>query len=712
MKRLFVCLTLLMVLAACGQQPGDRTAPTVEVQLSGTLQETGVYENEVTVTIAATDADDSEVSVAYSLSGGAFRAYSAPFTIDTPGSYTLSARAADKAGNVATTQETSFHVVTKAPVLPALEIQLSGVEASPGVYSDQVTVTITARDEEGGSGVAASSYRLNDGAFLPYSEPFGITTEGEYTLTAQATDGAGNTATAERSFRVVLTPPSEAKIELENLDGMVKGELQAGFFNDWLVFSRIADTSGTPPANSDWTILKYHDVATLRIKNISAVDTLRIAGLTISDSSMFILPDKEDEALPLEIAPNSFYDLAIQFVETTGSKGVRRGTLTIQANDVTEPTTVVNLAGAFMTQPESKRELSIQQIADVMGYKIAIGRPLPLSEKPDSPLAGDEVRSNLWVRANPSKAVYVRQLAAYHGCCNTQDLIEVINPRDGSVTGSFRHAKAYGQSMLPPISGTSGKPAEMVLSPATPFEVRIAGYSSYPAQKTNGGNLAVRFWPVRDRDGVLIPDSYFVGQDYVLSGCGTGGANCDFQDNVYLITNIKPYEAQYRLNVAGPAYTDKNGNAWLPDKATGLSELFSPAGAISEPKDKSNPHAIAGTDDDTLYQSYRALLPGNPPQDQRVLSFALPIGPGRYTVRLHFAELYWNDPGKRVFEVIIEDTPVLTDFDILEETARATALVKTFSGIQVSDGYLDVSFRAKADYGAISALEVIRAPGD
>ncbi|WP_245632676.1 malectin domain-containing carbohydrate-binding protein, partial [Edaphobacter aggregans] len=46
-------------------------------------------------------------------------------------------------------------------------------------------------------------------------------------------------------------------------------------------------------------------------------------------------------------------------------------------------------------------------------------------------------------------------------------------------------------------------------------------------------------------------------------------------------------------------------------------------------------------------------------------TYTLPgLNPGAsYTVRLHFAENYWTQPGQRVFNVSINGTQVLSNFD-------------------------------------------------
>src|SRR5262249_15641454 len=51
-----------------------------------------------------------------------------------------------------------------------------------------------------------------------------------------------------------------------------------------------------------------------------------------------------------------------------------------------------------------------------------------------------------------------------------------------------------------------------------------------------------------------------------------------------------------------------------------------------------------------------------------------------YTVRLHFAEFYWSSPGQRVFNVSINGTQVLSNFDIIAATgAKDRAIVEQYT---------------------------------
>src|SRR5437868_4681284 len=69
-----------------------------------------------------------------------------------------------------------------------------------------------------------------------------------------------------------------------------------------------------------------------------------------------------------------------------------------------------------------------------------------------------------------------------------------------------------------------------------------------------------------------------------------------------------------------------------------------------------------------------------------------------YHVRLHFAELTWDRPGERVFNVLINGVTVLSNFDLVAEAgAPRTAIVRTFN---VTTGALDgltISFQAIRD---------------
>jgi hypothetical protein len=138
-----------------------------------------------------------------------------------------------------------------------------------------------------------------------------------------------------------------------------------------------------------------------------------------------------------------------------------------------------------------------------------------------------------------------------------------------------------------------------------------------------------------------------------------------------------------RINSGGPAFTDSTGKVWAADG------LFSGGTTFSKVV------AIAGTVEDTLYQTERY---GN-------FSYSLPVPNGTYTVALYFAELYWTASGKRVFNVTVEGAPAIANLDIFAAVGANTALVRTVT-TTVNDGVLNINFVSVTDNAKISAIEV------
>ena len=67
-----------------------------------------------------------------------------------------------------------------------------------------------------------------------------------------------------------------------------------------------------------------------------------------------------------------------------------------------------------------------------------------------------------------------------------------------------------------------------------------------------------------------------------------------------------------------------------------------------------------------------------------------------YTVRLHFAEIYWTSTGQRVFNVSINGTQVLTNFDIFALAGANKAVVQSFAANANASGQLIIAFSPKS----------------
>jgi Malectin domain/Ricin-type beta-trefoil lectin domain-like/beta-glucosidase 2, glycosyl-hydrolase family 116 N-term/Glycosyl-hydrolase family 116, catalytic region len=81
---------------------------------------------------------------------------------------------------------------------------------------------------------------------------------------------------------------------------------------------------------------------------------------------------------------------------------------------------------------------------------------------------------------------------------------------------------------------------------------------------------------------------------------------------------------------------------------------------------------------------------------------------GSYTVRLHFAELYWTASGKRTFNVFINGMQVLGNFDIFAAAGgQNKAIVEQFTAVANSSGAIAIQYANVVDQAKSSGIEVI-----
>ena len=79
-----------------------------------------------------------------------------------------------------------------------------------------------------------------------------------------------------------------------------------------------------------------------------------------------------------------------------------------------------------------------------------------------------------------------------------------------------------------------------------------------------------------------------------------------------------------------------------------------------------------------------------------------------YTVRLHFAEIYWTAAGQRVFNVSINGSQVLSNFDIFGTAGgKDIAVVKQFITLANSSGKIIIHFTTVKDNAKISGIEIL-----
>ncbi|KAA1425031.1 choice-of-anchor D domain-containing protein [Mumia zhuanghuii] len=296
-------------------------------------------------------------------------------------------------------------------------------------------------------------------------------------------------------------------------------------FEDQIAFNRLQTTAD---GNQ-----KMADTGTVRISNPGTA-ALQVTGLPITGQFQLVTPP----SLPFTVAPGATRDLTVRFVAQ--STKVHNGTLTVQSNAETNPQQVIQLGGLWQSQSEGGQEPNLSQIAKAFG----IGSNIPngFTSKGEYSPIGDEVLSPYWSRVDTTKPVTVRQLAGFHTYPNGASLR--WQNKTGSLGNLFGMGGQYAQSLLPRISNTVGAaPAAGSFTPGASFGFAVDGEHGDRSKNNEqvdieNGCVApcgqhVRLWPVKDRTGTLVPGMYVLSMDYA-------GINYDYQDNVYLVTNIRP----------------------------------------------------------------------------------------------------------------------------------------------------------------------------
>ncbi|MDN3496523.1 malectin domain-containing carbohydrate-binding protein [Planococcus sp. APC 4015] len=421
---------------------------------------------------------------------------------------------------------------------PSVGITVNGAAVDQQYEGGAATVAASALAASGAT-VSSFTYSIDGAAATPYTAPFVIDAEGEYDVAFVATDSAGRSTTRTIGL-TVLDIGGTLTLANQQVARQQNGQPLPGLYEDLLVIHRV-NSLGTNPVHAT---LRYNDTATVNLGNSGTKD-LRITSLALGGAQSAQFQLVAPPTLPLLIEPGQTVPLTVQFIGSSGSKGVRSASITISSSDTATAAKVVQLRGGYMGAPEGGSELTLQQIMNLYGSTSSSGSMGDSlgngSENPGAPMDGDEVRSFQWKKLDSSKTVQAVQLGAFHGCCNATETYSI----NGT---SATHATPWGQAIYP--RNTAGNLVTISTNPGGNFGITVAGQST-----TQTAYMAVKMWPVKDAAGKIVPGAWFAGHDYISSPsqCGIGATNCDYQDNVYLVTNILPVSSSDVTAPAAPA---------------------------------------------------------------------------------------------------------------------------------------------------------------
>ena len=366
-------------------------------------------------------------------------------------------------------------------------------------------------------GALLPAARTADGSVVPNAYVIALE---EFVNGSRAT----TTRTSSRSSATSHRAPAGPEIGLENLDGAP--------------FTEPAGVQPHPDAAPDdpQRRPRHRDACALRNTGTTPLNDHRAARCPAAPTWQLV---ERAVAARRRSRPARSLDLTVQ-VRLHRPAACKTGTLTITSNDADEPATdVVQLRGFWQSQQrEQPASRASRRSRDAFGYTTHAHqrRPEPQHRRQASRRSATRSSAVLAPRrpgARRSPVPPARRLP-HQGNTATRS---AGSPRGRATDGLFT-GRRRDQS-LPPARLRHGQ----TLGPSRParaaFGFQIDGESSDDTRNTAGAARrqlrAPRPLLARQGrgNGRCIPNTYLVAMDY-------SGINYDYQDNVYLVTNVRP----------------------------------------------------------------------------------------------------------------------------------------------------------------------------
>ena len=266
------------------------------------------------------------------------------------------------------------------------------------------------------------------------------------------------------------------------------------------------------------------DAQTITLRNIGDAP-LELTALSVSgaDAGAFALAAP---SLPLSIEPGGAVDAAVAFAPATaGSQSAE-----VQVVGAGGQALSIDLYGLGSVGEQGENEPPLAAVVQTLGYSVDVGGT-GLSLGSGAEAVGAEVLAPFFERAAPGPvtltvvARYAPEEPFPYGIF-TLDATEPVLQEIGTVGAS------EAQTLLPAqADGAAG------FDPgAAPFGVygQAGGSTQYSLDGLNTGAIthALRVYPLRDRAGTPIPNSYLIGLEEASNG--------DYQDALFVLSNVRP----------------------------------------------------------------------------------------------------------------------------------------------------------------------------
>ncbi|OLV16809.1 hypothetical protein [Deinococcus marmoris] len=328
-----------------------------------------------------------------------------------------------------------------------------------------------------------------------------------------------------------VTPPSEIKppsdvkppVEQPITKPLPPADILLNADPGLLVFSGTRDGTGAGASA----------VQTVAFENSSGA-AVKLTGLTfLGDAGTFELVSPP--AFPQTLLAGASLNLKVKLLPGAAT-GVLRSTLRAVGDNA--PVGEVNLSGLRAVGLEGSNEPPLAQIVDALNYGTNVGSSA-LILGTGAGLIGDEVAAPMFERASAGP-VTLRPVARYSPDGPSAYGSFVLD--GGAVRSQERAAmvsSAHNQTLNPPLQ--SGQTAFDPGSAAFGIYLAPNDYAkqaTYTLDRLNAGPTrhAVRAYPLKDRAGKVVPNSYLLAFEPSENG--------DYQDVVFVLENVRPVAAQ------------------------------------------------------------------------------------------------------------------------------------------------------------------------
>ena len=296
---------------------------------------------------------------------------------------------------------------------------------------------------------------------------------------------------------------------------------------------------------------RVKDISKVRIVNTGNQD-LVLSDITLHGSA-FQFQNNVPSTLTLK--RNQTYDLTVKFRASGGD--TYYGSVTFNSNDRDEPTKTIALTGFWQSDSEQtaqgiQQEPTLPELVNLLGYKTQILKQGQLLSHGGAVEAiGDEVLAGAWKAADPGQQVSIQDLAVFHSQGNIDQVAWYpeghpwygsTDPRNtGSNSGDanviVQNRVDDGQSILPRKVNSDSLMIGTFRPGTQTFGLRVNKELSDDELNlklnTDLGGHHMRFFPAKDANNNIIPDTYLVAVDF-------NSINFDYNDHLLLVKNIRP----------------------------------------------------------------------------------------------------------------------------------------------------------------------------